>query len=274
MAFPLVPLQSVPPFAVALFAGGFLVGLGLLGAGALVLWRWRVLSADDANQYRAGLDGPLEIEGSVTPTADADPFTAPVSRAECLVCEIEAQKYQSSQHGGSWHTAESRTTARPFVVDSPVGEIRVEPEGADLILDTETVNELGPKDEATGYTKAFFDAVGIERRSGSIDIGITEVGTGSKYRIHESRVDVGESVYVAGQATTDDPTLCGYGGSDAVVRASTGRSLTDRLFGFPFIIGDGGEGAIRRHFLWRGLALAGGGVVATALVAVLASTAV
>lgn len=270
MAFPLVPLQSVPSFVVALLSGGFLVGLGLLGAGALLLWRWRVLSADDANQYRAGLDGPLEIEGVATPAEDADPFTAAVSRTECLVCEIEAEKYQSSQHGGSWYTVESRTTARPFVVDSPVGEIRVEPEGADLILDTETVDELGPKDETTGYTKAFFDAVGIERRSGSIDIGITEVGTGSKYRVRESRVDVGESVYVAGQATTDDPTLGGYGSPDAVVRAGTGRSLTDRLFGFPFIIGDGGEGAIRRHFLWRGLALAASGVVAIAIVAVLA----
>jgi hypothetical protein len=264
-----VPLQSLPLFVVALFAGGILVGLALLGAGALSLYRWRVLRADEANQYRGRLDGPIEVEGPAAATEDSDSFTAAVSRTPCLVCEIEAQKYESSQHGGSWNTVESRTTARPFVVESPVGEIRVEPDGADLVLETEVVASLGRKEEATGYTKAFFDAVGVERRSGSLDLGVADVGYGSKYRVRESRVDVGESVYVAGEATTDDPTLGGYAGPDAVVRAQRDRSLADRLFGFPFLVGDGGERAVRRHFRNRGLLLAGIGLLVSGGLAVI-----
>jgi hypothetical protein len=258
-----VPLQSVPLFVVALLAGGFLVGLALFGAGVLSLWRWRVLSADEANQYRGRLDGPIEAEGPARPTEDGDSFIAAVSRTPCLVCEIEAQRYQSSQHGGSWHTVESRTTTRPFVVESPVGEIRVEPEGANLVLEKEVVASLGRTDEATGDTKAFFDAVGVNRRSGSIDIGVADVGYGSKYRVREARVDVDESVYVAGEALTDDPMLGGYAGPDAVIRAQHDRSLVGRLFGFPFLVGDGGERAVRRHFRNRGLLLAGLGLLVT-----------
>jgi hypothetical protein len=263
MPLPLVPLQSVPLFVVALLASGFLIGLVLLGAGVLALWRWRVLSAGEANQYRAGLDGPLEVEGPANPTEDADSFTAAVSRTECLVCEIETQRYESTQHGGSWNTVESRTTTRPFVVTSPVGKIRVEPDDANLVLDWDVVNELGRKEKATGYTAAFFDAVGVTRRTGSIDIGVADVGYGSRYRVREARVDVGESVYVAGEATTDDPTLGGYGGPDAVVRGQQDRSVTERLFGFPFLVGDGGERAIRRHFRNRGLLLTSLGVAVT-----------
>lgn len=269
-----VPLQSLPLFLVALFAGGILVGLALFGAGVLSLWRWRVLSADEANQYRGRLDGPIEVEGPAAPTEDSDSFTAAVSRTPCLVCEIEAQRYESSQHGGNWNTVESRTTVRPFVVESPVGEIRVEPDGADLVLEDEVVASLGRKDEATGYTKAFFDAVGVKRRSGSLDLGVADVGYGSKYRVREARVDVDEPVYVAGTATTDDPMLGGYAGPDAVVRAQSDRSLTDRLFGFPFLVGDGGERAIRRHFRNRGLLLTGVGLLVTVGLAVLLTFAV
>ena len=267
MALPVAPLQSVPLFAVALLSGGLLVGLALLGAGGLSLWRWRVLSADEANQFRAGLDGPLEVEGPANPAGDGDAFSAAVSRTDCVLCEIEAQKYESTQYGGSWATVESRTTIRPFVVASPVGQIRVEPDGADLVLDPEVVASIGRTDEATGATKAFFDAVGIQRRAGSVDLGVTDVNYGSKYRVREARVDVGETVYVAGQATTDDPRLGGYGGPDAVVRPRQRESLTDRLFGFPFLVGDGGERGVRRHFRNRGLLLSAAGLVATAGVA-------
>jgi hypothetical protein len=272
--FQTVPLQSLPLFLVALFAGGILVGLALFGAGVLSLWRWRVLSADEANQYRGRLDGPIEVEGPTAPTEDSGSFTAAVSRTPCLVCEIEAQRYESSQHGGSWTTVESRTTVRPFVVESPVGEIRVEPDGANLVLEEEVVASLGRKDEATGETKAFFDAVGVERRSGSLDLGVADVGYGSKYRVREARVDVDEAVYVAGTATTDDPMLGGYAGPDAVVRARPDRSLPDRLFGFPFLVGDGGERAIRRHFRNRGLLLTGAGLLVTIGLAALLTVAV
>jgi hypothetical protein len=252
MVLPLAAPGSVPWLVVVLFAGALLVGLAFLGAGFLSFWRWRTLSRDDANQFRAGLDGPLEVTGPATPTADSTPFTAAVSRTRCLVCKIQAQKYETSQHGGSWHTVESRTTVRPFVVDSPVGDIRVEPDGANLVLDEAVVASVGRGEEATGHTAAFFDAVGVERRAGRLDVGVTDIGYGSKYRVREARVDVDEDVYVAGHATTDDEAVGGYGGPDAVVRGQADRSVSQRLFDFPFVVGDGGEATIRRHFLRRG----------------------
>lgn len=261
MALPLATSDPTPWLVVVLLAGAVLVGLAFLGAGLLLLWRWRVLSRDDANQFRAGLDGPLEVTGPATAAADSTPFTAAVSRTRCLVCRIEAQKYESSQHGGGWHTIESRTTVRPFVVESPVGDVRVEPDGANPVLDEEVVASVGRGEQATGHTAAFFDAVGIERRSGTFDVGVTEVGYGSKYRVREARVDVDEDVYVAGHATTDDGAVGGYGGPDAIVRERTDRSVSQRLFGFPFVVGDGGEATIRRHFRRRGFGFTLAGVL-------------
>lgn len=255
MVFPLAASGSVPWLLFVLFAGAVLVGLAFLGAGFLALWRWRVLSQEDADQFRAGLDGPLEVTGPAAPTADSTPFTAAVSRTTCLVCKIQAERYETDQHGGSWSTIESRTTVRPFIVESPVGDIRVEPDGANLVLDEEIVASVGGGEEATGYTAAFFDAVGVKRRAGSLDVGVTDIGYGDKYRVREARVDVDENVYVAGHARTDDRTIGGYGGPDAVVREPANRSLSQRLFGFPFVIGDGGEETIRRHFRWRGVGL-------------------
>lgn len=241
--------------AVAFLTGGAVVGLALLGAGALALQRWWVLGRETADQFRAGLDGPIEITGVARPAADADPFTAAVSRTACLVCEIQAQKYESDKHGGDWVTLESRTTTRPFVVETGVGDIRVEPDGAGLVLVSDVVASVARSDEATGYTAKFFDAVGVAQRSGSLDIGVTDIRYGGKYRVREARVDVGEDVYVAGHATVDDATVGGYRGPDAVVRALPDRPLQHRLLGFPFVVGDGGEAAVRRHFRWRGLGL-------------------
>lgn len=260
----LVPLATSPatliPAGIAALC--ILAALAFLAGAAISLSRWRHLRQADADQFRASLAGPIELVGPTSATEDADPFRAAVSGTECFVSEIEAQEYQSSgQGGGSWTTRESRTTTRPFLVDTAAGTIRVEPEGAELLLDTATVEELDGGEAATGRTARFLDAVGVDRSVGSVDIGITELDYGSRCRIRESRVDVGEEVYVAGTAVTNDQTLGGFGGPDAVVRAQPDRSLQERLFGFPFVVGDEGERAVRKHFFRRGLIFLGFGAV-------------
>lgn len=236
---------------VALLILGLLV-LALLAGAALMLVRWRHLSVADAEQFRATLSGPLELVGPASVPPDGDSFRAGVSATECLVSKLEIQTYESGSKGsGSWTTQESRTTTRPFHVETAGGTVRVEPDGAALVLATETVAELDSGEDATGRTAAVLDAVGVKRTTGSVDIGITKLDYGDRTRIRESRIDVGEDVYVAGTAVTDDPAVGGFGGPDAVVRAATGQSRLDSLFGFPFVVGDGGETAVRRHFLKR-----------------------
>lgn len=254
--WPRLLLGGIPgtsPLTLVVAVGFALLALALLGAGVLAFSRWRHLRAEATERFRVSLTGPLEITGTVQPADDADPFHAAVSGTPCLVSEIEAQVFKSEGKGNaSWTTAESRTTTRPFVVESAAGRVRVEPEGADLVLDPQTVDHLEGGEEATGRTAAFLDAVGVERTSGSVDLGITELDYGSRFRVREGRVDVGEEVYVAGTALTNDPAVGGFGGPDAVIRAHSDRSLRERLFGFPFVIGDGGESAVRRHFFRRG----------------------
>lgn len=234
-----------------------LVVLALLAGATVMLYRWRQLGAADAEAFRASLSGPVELVGQASPAPDSDAFRAGVSGTECLVSEIAVQTYQSSgQSGGSWQTAESRTTTRPFHVETAGGTFRVEPDGATLVLDSELVDELDGGEDATGRTAAFLDAIGVERTTGSVDLRVTKLDYGDRTRIREGRVDVGEEVYIAGTAVTDDPSVGGFGGPDAVVRARPNRSRLQALFDFPFVIGDGGESAVRRHFLKRGLMFA------------------
>lgn len=254
----LPPLASVSDPGTLLLVGVLvLIGLAVLallaGAGVM-LFRWRQLRASDADAFRSTLSGPVELVGPASTPPDGDSFRAGVSATECLVSEIEVQTYQSdTDSGGSWTTQEARTTTRPFHVETPGGTFRVEPEGATLVLDTETVDRLDGGEDATGRTAAFLDAVGVKRTTGSVDLGITKLAYGDKTRVRERRVDVGEEVYVAGTAVTDDPAVGGFGGPDALVRAQTDRSRLASLFGFPFVIGDGGESAVRWHFLKRAL---------------------
>lgn len=274
-ALPL-PLAAGGPslLLVALLVVLGVLALAFVGAAALALSRWWHLRQSSAEEFRASLDGPIELVGQAQPADDAEPFTAAVSGTDSLVSKLEVQVYETSGKSSSWQTRESRTTTRPFVVDTSAGRVRVEPEGADLVLATETVDELDGGEDATGRTAAVLDALDVKRTSGSVDIGITEIDYGDRTRIRESRVDVGEAVYVAGTAVTNDPTVGGFGGPDAVVREQTDRSLTERLFGFPFVVGDGGEAAVRWHFLKRailygGIAVVFAAVWALALVSIL-----
>lgn len=239
-------------FAVGVLSMGVLLGLAFMLGSLLSLSRWRHLREESADQFRATLAGPIEVAGTASPADDAGPFNAAVSGTPTLVSEIEVQVYESDDTGGGWHTRESRTTTRPFVVDSTAGQIRVEPAGATVLLDSETVDTLSSGEDATGRTAALFDAVGVERSVGSVDLGITSLDYGSRCRVRESRLDVGEDVYVAGRGVTNDPALGGFGGPDAVVRSQSSRSLRERLLGFPFVVGDSGENEVRRHFLRRG----------------------
>ncbi len=264
---PLVLLQSVPFGIVFLYGFAFSLALVPLGIGGLSLYRWHVLSQDEANQYRATVDGPIEVAGTVQ-AADSDPIRASVSATECVVCEIEAQRYVSGQHGGDWRTVTSRAERHPFVIDSPLGTVRVEPEAADLVFEDEVVAEVEKGEEPTGRMAGFFEAVGVDASEGTLaDLAPSNTLFGSKYRVVERRVDIGEDVYVAGTASRDADVTVGFDSPDAVIRALEDPSLTQRLFGLPFIIGDRGEQAVRGHFWRRGLLFTAGGAVALLLVA-------
>jgi hypothetical protein len=246
---------TVDPVSI-LFAAGLgvlaLCTLACVGGLAVSLSQWRHLWTSTADEFRNSLDGPIEVTGPAQSASDSEPFYATVSAAECLLCQIEAEHYQSSGDGDrSWVSVESRTTTRPFVVESPAGTIRVEPTGAQFELAAQTVDHLSGDEPATGRTATFLDAVGVDRSVGSVDLGIVSLGTGDRYRIRERRVDVGEAVSVAGIADTTDPTVGGFGGPDAVIRAPTDRSIRERLFGYPFFIGDGGERALAASVLKR-----------------------
>jgi hypothetical protein len=165
-----------------------LIALALLAGAALMVVRWRHLSVADAERFRSTLSGPLELVGPASVPPDGDSFRAGVSATECLVSELDVQTYESSgKGGGSWTTRESRTTTRPFHVETAGGTVRVEPEGATLVLDTETVADVGGGEDATGRTAAVLEAIGVKRTTGSVDLGVTTLDYGDRTRLRGER---------------------------------------------------------------------------------------
>ena len=96
---------------------------------------------------------------------------------------------------------------------------------------------------------------GVEAQDGSVNLLVTEISLGNKQRFTERRLDVGEDVYVYGQAMGGPATAWGSNLVDAVVGDGDGTPV--------FVISDTSE----RGTAWR---IARGGIWRAALGALVA----
>lgn len=176
-------------------------------------------------------DGPVEIEG--TAGVDEETFTAPFTHTECPVYEYKAQEFRSSGQGGSWKTLDEGWGALPFVVDDGTGRMRIDPKDASFAFDEDKIKVKGgdqPPQPIMQYLQQNPDM--DPQHDETLDLGITELNTGSRQRFVEGRLDIGESVHVYGGV---EPAETGDWGSDLV-----GATLTTTADG-TFTISDSSE---------------------------------
>ncbi len=211
--------QPVVTGVVGLFA---VVGIAIL-VGAVGRFRaWWQLRGSEANAPGRLDTGHREVQGTAKPLDET--LTSPREGVECLVYEhkIEEREIDHDPDGGTqrrWRTVTDETHTAPFVIEGEHEGVVVNPEGATNLLETSVSDRSGDN------------------------------------RTTINRLDVGEPVYVAGEAVRAGEAAVPTDGQRHVVRGPStwGPNALRRLYEAPFVISDAKEGTAERRLLYSGL---------------------
>jgi hypothetical protein len=146
-----------------------------------------------------------------------------------------------------------------FVVDDGTGRVLVNPEGADVHLESQSVT-VPPGTELPERLARYVESTdAVKPQDRKVNLLVTQVNLGNRQRFTERRLDIGEAVYVYGQATRGPTVEWGSNLVDATVGDGDGTPV--------FVISDTDERGtawrIARGGLWRvGLGLVFVGLVA------------
>ena len=225
-----------------------LVGLVFLATGGFLLVRGgRELRTvvhilrNDPVPVRSldGHTGPVEITGTAVADEDAGTVTAPFTGSECLAYTYEVAEYRSSGKHSSWETLDEGQGGVDFVVDDGSARVRVDPDGADVRFEPQSVT-VSPGTELPERLADYVERTeAVEAQDGSVNLLVTELSLGNKQRFTERRLDAGEDVYVYGQATRGPATEWGSNLVDAIVGDGDGTPV--------FVVSDTSE----RGTAWR-----------------------
>jgi len=163
-----------------------------------------------------GRRGPVEIEGRAVEGEDGR-VTAPFTGSRCLVYSYEVEERRSQGKNESWKTLDSGLDGVDFIVDDGRGRVRVDPTGAEIHVESQSVTvSAGTElpDRLADYVEST-DAVEPQNRT--VNLLVTELTVGNKQRFTERRLDVGETVYVYGEASPGPAAEWGSNLVDAVV---------------------------------------------------------
>ena len=202
-----------------------------------------------------GRRGPVEVEGSAL-EGDDGTVEAPFTGSRCLAYEYEVEELRSRGKSESWETLDRGMDGVDFVVDDGTGRVRVDPTGAEVHLEPQSVTVPAGTELPDRLARYVESTDAVEPQNKSVNLLVTELHLGNRQRFTERRLDSGEDVYVYGEA----------GPGPAV---EWGSDLVDALIGDGdrtpvFVISDtderGTAGRIARGGLWR----VGAGLVAVA----------
>ena len=236
MAVIFVPIGII--IATALVAGDWaatlvtmglfgIVGLGLAAAGVGRVRGWLKLRASSATDPGAVDPGPAELEGVARPlNGTLDPPRSDEDTESLVYEHVVKRKRQDHSDGETreyWDTQTNVTETIPFVVEGDGGDVVVDPEDADLLLED-------------SYSQQ-----------------------GSQLREYVRRVDPDEEVYVAGNvvhATSYDGETDGR--QYAVKRPPTRvPEVLRRLYDRPFVVADAAEATAEKRLFWAGVKVCG-----------------
>jgi len=228
-----------------------LIGGGLLGVVVLVLATallrdaGRVYGEEPSAVVEATRGGPIELAG--TAEVANETLTGEFSGEECVAFHYEVgQRDQDRERG--FRTIEEGNRGVPFHLRDDTGTVLVDPVGATLTFDEETVETFLSDETPPARIRMFIEDVDEPRRYA------------------EQRLEVGATAHVVGTARPPDDPPAELGDVDAVVGApdvgsgSLAGSWMRRIAGQPFVIGDGARSATGWELAKPGLLLAVVGV--------------
>lgn len=236
----LVPVVLLSVFGAI---GGYL----LLGGSRRLADVYHILRSNpypvrDLHGYR----GPVEITGRAV-EGDDGTVTAPFTGSPCLAYTYEVEELRSQGKGQSWETLDTGMAGVDFVVDDGTGRVLVDPDGADIHLESHPVTVPAGTELPERLARYVQSTDAVEPQDKTVNLLVTEVTLGNRQRFTERRLDVGEEVYVYGQATRGPSVEWGSNLVDATVRDGDGTPV--------FVVSDTDERGtawrIARGGLWR-----------------------
>ena len=193
-----------------------------------------------------GSRGPVQIEGRAVAGTEGT-ITAPLTGSECLLYSYDVEQFGPVGDNGQWKTLDTGMGGVDFAVEDDTGCVAVDPTGAEFHFEDHRETVSPGEDMPEHIAKFVAASPDIDPQDRTLDLRVTEVTLGQRQRFTERRLDVGEQVYVYGQATTGQADEWG---SDLVdSRVADGDALP------AFVISDtdqrGTAWRIARPALWK-----------------------
>lgn len=189
---------SLPFLAIGLGALGF-GGLMCYGAGKRLLGTAHASVTDPVDPA----DAPPGSHAVVTGEARAGPegaLVAPLSGAEAVAHRL---RLEQRTDGVGWWTVVDDGHSRPFSLQGPVDRLRVDPDGELPAVEPGDPLSIGPSETLPDRVRERF--AGSERFDLEATPGLLASAVDEPRRYEEATVETGETVYVYGYVTDEDP---------------------------------------------------------------------
>lgn len=273
------------------------LGAMALGLGVRSLLRYRRIRSP-ATSIRTidGDAGPVEVSGVAIPRGD-DVLLSPFTDTPCLLCRSRIEAYYPNLlddadsfgfdefvFSDEWRTRHDETVSVPFYVDDGTASVLVDPDGADLDVETyETTLSIGDPvpDPIREFVASAHDTGDVPwakrllqdcERSRIDELAAELELTGpTEWRFVEERLDVESPVYVLGVASPRRTAPDEVGVVHAVVgtpvrRLADGGGVDVRWRSKrPFVISDAPEHEVEADLLLSAKWELGTGIVVLGL---------
>lgn len=202
-----------------------IIGLVLLGF-AVVLFlgarsaqaRLKLVRDTETSRISALKPGLREVKGRL----EGKGLVSPLAKKECLLFDLHVEEYRKSGKSGHWRTVIRDLKCDELWLDDGTGKLRLEPAGAELLLEVDQRQKSGTFNDATPEVEAML------REYGKSSTGFV---FNKSMRYAETVLEHGDAVYALGPV---------FKSGDTCVMRKDGKEV--------FLVSDWPEEKVEKHF--------------------------
>ena len=206
-------------FLLSLGAVLVLMGMILVLSNLKNVARRKRILATATSPISQAMGGPVEIKGNIVPS-EKGLVEAPLSGRQAVWTRVTVTQFSGSGNSSGSSTVLKEVNGRPFFVDDSSGEVaRIIPDGANVVLDQQSVGNSGQFNDAPPGIEEFLSARGLSSKS--------FFGFNKTMSFYEELLAPGDALYARGPSRRDhgEPNSEGSGTAPSgqlVMYAATG----------------------------------------------------
>jgi len=179
-------------FLLFLGAGLVLVGMILVLSNLRNVARRKRILATATSPISQAMGGPIEIKGNIVPS-EKGLVEAPLSGRQAVWTRVTVEQYRSGSDGnpGGSSIVLNEVNGRPFFVDDNSGEVaRIIPDGANVVLDQQSIGNSGQFHDPPPGFEEFLNMRGLSSKG--------FFGFNKTMSFYEELLAPGDAVYARG----------------------------------------------------------------------------